>query len=154
MKRKIGVLPLIAVLLTALACAESSSDSVVLTHLLDEFLAGASTGSVESHERFWAEDLVYTSSNGTRTNKAEILRDLKSAEADDTSQNVVYSAADVDIRIYDDMAIVAFRLIGTATSDEVLVMQYLNTGTFLKRDELWQAVAWQATKIPDTGPGG
>ena len=28
------------------------------------------------------------------------------------------------------------------------VNHYLNTGTFLKRDGKWQAVAWQATVMP------
>jgi hypothetical protein len=28
------------------------------------------------------------------------------------------------------------------------VANYFNTGTFVKRDNKWQAVAWQATKIP------
>ncbi len=27
-------------------------------------------------------------------------------------------------------------------------MNYFNTGTFLKREGKWQAVAWQATIIP------
>jgi hypothetical protein len=44
------------------------------------------------------------------------------------------------------MAIVAFRLIGTA--EDGTVQQYFNTGTFLKRDGAWRVVAWQATKIP------
>jgi hypothetical protein len=39
---------------------------------------------------------------------------------------------------------VAFRLV-TATQ------QYFNTGTFVKREGRWQAVAWQATKIPADG---
>ena len=42
----------------------------------------------------------------------------------------VYSAADVDIRIYDDMAIVAFRLVA-ADADEG-TLDYFNTGTFGK----------------------
>jgi hypothetical protein len=28
-------------------------------------------------------------------------------------------------------------------------MNYFNTGTFLRRDGLWQVVAWQATRMPD-----
>ena len=28
-------------------------------------------------------------------------------------------------------------------------LNYFNTGTFLRRDGLWQVVAWQATRIPD-----
>jgi hypothetical protein len=35
-------------------------------------------------------------------------------------------------------------------------MQYLNTGTFAKRDGAWKAVAWQATRVPkktEAAPG-
>ena len=38
-------------------------------------------------------------------------------------------------------AVVAFRLVSEP-------QQYFNTGTFVKRGGRWQAVAWQATKIP------
>jgi hypothetical protein len=29
------------------------------------------------------------------------------------------------------------------------VTNYLNTGTFLRRNGKWQVIAWQSTKIPD-----
>ena len=48
-----------------------ANDADDLTALLHEFLAGA--GDAAAHERFWADELVYTSSSGTRTSKAEIM---------------------------------------------------------------------------------
>jgi hypothetical protein len=30
-----------------------------------------------------------------------------------------------------------------------VTVYYRNTGTFLKRNGKWQAVAWQATKVPE-----
>ena len=43
----------------------------------------------------------------------------------------------------------AFRLVGTTTSAAAVgVSNYLNTGTFLKRDGRWQVVTWQATHMP------
>ena len=46
-----------------------------------------------------------------------------------------------------DAAVVAFKLVGVpANGTETLY--YYNTGTFLKRNGTWKAVAWQATKIP------
>ncbi len=73
-------------------------------------------------------------------------------EAVDDGSPVVYSGEDVDIRIYGNMAIVAFKLVGTPTdkSGDADVLYYFNTGTFLKRDGAWSVVAWQATKIPPT----
>jgi hypothetical protein len=49
--------------------------------------------------------------------------------------------------------IVAFRVEGRTEQSDGKVEQahYRNTGTFLRRNGRWQAVAWQATKISDTG---
>jgi hypothetical protein len=43
--------------------------------------------------------------------------------------------------------VVTFRLVGTP-DDGSAALQYFNTGTFLKRDGEWRALAWQATVIP------
>lgn len=135
-------------LVFAAAPLAAQDDRAALADLLDTFLAGASTGDPAVHERFWADDLVYTSSAGSRTTKAAILESVRGAadEQPDTPA-VVYTAEDVDIRVYADMAVVAFRLVATP-SDDSAVLNYFNTGTFVARDGEWRAVAWQATRIP------
>ena len=76
--------------------------------------------------------------------------DSASGEESDTPPEVVYSGEEVDVRLYGDTAIIAFKLVGTPTDkgSGANVMYYFNTGTFLKRGGVWKAVAWQATKIP------
>ena len=134
-----------------LATAQSPApDEAALKALLTEFLDGASRNDAAVHDRFWAEDLIYTRSAGVRTNKAELMQALRSAPPpspeDPTS---VYSAEDVRVQQYGDTAIVAFRLIGTTTEGKTTeVLNFLNTGTFLRRDGRWQAVAWQSTRVP------
>jgi ketosteroid isomerase-like protein len=136
-------------LLLIFSYTATAGDIEDLSATLDEFLAHAD--QAPAHERFWAEDLVYTSSAGTRTNKAGILAGL--AQADSAAQEEAgpaYHAEDVDIRVYGDVAVVAFRLVA-ASDDESsgpVEQHYLNTGTFRKVDGRWQSVAWQATKIP------
>jgi len=46
--------------------------------------------------------------------------------------------------------VVAFRLVATPVDKfgEDAILNYLNTGTFLKRNGIWQVVAWQATQMP------
>jgi len=121
-----------------------------LTKLLDDFLAGASHDDAAMHERFWAEDLVYTGSSGRRIGKADILKDVRSSPAPGPGDpRTTFSAADVRVQQYGDSAVVAFRLVGTTERDgTVEVASYLNTGTFVKRGGRWQAVAWQATRVP------
>ena len=140
-------LPLLIVGLFALCSPARAGDVDEITALLHDFLKHASEAS--AHDRFWAEDLVYTSSRGTRTDKAEIMAGFDETEADSVP-DTEYSAEDVDIRLYGDMAVVAFRLVGAPTSTDADgdPQYYFNTGTFLKRDGIWKVVAWQATKIP------
>lgn len=125
-----------------------------LTKLLHDFLAGASRNDRAMHERFWADDLIYTGSSGRRIGKADILRGIdeetKASPAPAAEESAVYSAEDIRIQQYGDTAIVAFRLVGTTRKGEATeVANYFNTGTFLKRGGEWRAVAWQATKIPE-----
>ncbi|HEX5045092.1 MAG TPA: nuclear transport factor 2 family protein [Candidatus Polarisedimenticolaceae bacterium] len=130
----------LVVLLAVALLGAAPSDETALRRLLDAFLAGASVNDPAVHARFWAEDLVYTSSAGKRMGKADILRDVNHPSNTDASP-VTYTAQDVQVRLYGKTAVVAFRLV-TASQ------QYFNTGTFVKRNGAWQAVAWQATKIP------
>lgn len=133
-----------------LAQSATASDVDDLTGMLHDFLANSDKAAV--HERFWADDLVYSSSAGLRFGKADIMSgfDLASEEENAAPPAIVYSGVDVDVRLYGDTAIIAFKLVGTPTDEEsgVDAMYYFNTGTFLKRDGVWKAVAWQATKIP------
>lgn len=130
--------------------AQGAPDAAELARLLNEFLAGASRNDATVHDRFWADDLVYTGSSGRRVSKADILRDVRSAPAPKPGDpTTTYSAEDVRIRLYGTTAVVAFRLVGTTVRDGVTsVSKYFNTGTFLQRDGKWQVVAWQATALP------
>jgi hypothetical protein len=126
--------------------AETAPDAAELTKLLNEFLAGASRNDAAVHDRFWADDLIYTRSAGKRVGKTEIMANLKPKPGE---PETVFTAEDIRIQQYGTTAIVAFRLVGKIKKEnETHVANFLNTGTFLKRNGKWQAVAWQATKMP------
>jgi len=129
--------------------AAAAPDSAELTRLLREFLEGASRNDLATHNRFWADDLIYTSSNGRRLGKADIMRDVREEGPPKPEDGVtIFTAEDIRIQQYDATAIIAFRLVGTTRKgDKTEVANYLNTGTLLKRDGKWQAVSWQATKM-------
>lgn len=130
--------------------AQTAPDGAELTRLLHDFLAGAGRNDAAMHERFWADDLIYTSALGRRKGKAEIMRELRAEPAADAAgDTTVYTAEDIRIQQYGETAIVAFRLVATSDKEGAKeVSNYLNTGTFLKRNGKWQAVSWQATAMP------
>ena len=133
-------------LLFAVPVFASDGETRTLSMLLERFLAGASVNDAAVHERFWSDELVYTSSNGTRFGKSDILAGVRASAAEPPDETpTVYTAEDVDIRVYGDTAVVAFRLVGTSDDG---IQSYFNTGTFVRRDGEWRAVAWQATRIP------
>ena len=147
MLRRITSLIVTLFLSTTAAAEVAAPDAEELQRLLAYFLEGASRNDKAAHERFWADELVYTRSAGVRTNKAEILADL--AQGPDPSEPpTAYSAEDIRIQQYDDTAIVAFRLVGKVGGERPEMLNFLNTGTFLKRNGEWRAVAWQATRVP------
>ena len=127
-----------------------ASDTDDLKQMLDNFLAGVT--KAETHDRFWAEDLIYTSSSGTRTTKADIMSGFNAANnsPNEDAAGPVFTAEDVQIQVYGDAAVVAFRLLATPPvgAEELGVQNYFNTGTFLRRGGEWRVVAWQATIIP------
>lgn len=142
---------IISILLTPGVYGQTVSDTDELTRLLIEFLDGASRNDASVHDRFWADDLIYTGSGGRRVGKAEIMHDVRSAPEPKQGDPVItYTAEDIRIQQYGETAIVAFRLVAAMQTGEVTeFMHYFNTGTFLKREGIWQAVSWQATRIPD-----
>lgn len=147
-KRIFAPLMLILIFTAPAFCQDATAE---LTALLNEFLAGAGRNDVAIHEKFWAEDLIYTRSAGSRTTKAELMKGVRAAPpAKPDGPATVFTAEDVQIRQYGNTAVVAFRLVATSTGKDGAkeVSNFLNTGTFVKRSGRWQAVAWQATTAP------
>jgi ketosteroid isomerase-like protein len=143
---------IVIVMLTTGLHAQTAPDATELTALLKSFLDGASRNDAAVHDRFWADDLIYTTSSGLRKGKADIMRDLRSAPAPKPgAPTTTFTAEDIRIQQYGTTAIVAFRLVGISKKEgKTEVANYLNTGTFLKRNGKWQVVSWQATKMADT----
>lgn len=143
-----------SILLLSIGCglrAEiTAPDAAELTKLLQDFLAGASKNDTAMHDRFWADELVYTSALGRRKGKADIMRELRAEQTPKSEEGTTaYTAEEIRIQQYGDTAIVAFRLVAnTDKAGTKTVANYLNTGTFLKRNGKWQVVAWQATAMP------
>ena len=149
MRRSLTVAAVLWLAVPRLAECQAAKDAAELQALLAEFLAGASRNDAEMHDRFWADSLVYTRSTGRRIGKADLLKDVRSAPPGSLLPS--YSAEDVRVQQFGDAAVVAFRLVGTTRAPGLTERdEFLNTGTFVRRDGRWQAVAWQATRVPPT----
>src|SRR6266513_2159660 len=134
------------------AGAQTAPAAGELKQLLNEFLKAASTNNRAVFDRFFAEDVLYTRASGVTITKADIMRSLDSpqagsADAEHAQQRAAstYDSENVTVHQYGDMAVVNFTLVARPT-DGSAGQHYRNTGTFVKRDGRWQAVAWQATK--------
>ncbi len=150
MNRKRLLLTLMLLLFPVFASGQAAPDATELTRLVNQFLDGAGRNDAAIHERFWADDLIYTRGVGQRIDKAELMKGVRSAPAAKPDDPVtVYTAEEVRIQQYGNAAVVAFKLVGTTKRMDgtTSVSNHLNTGTFVKRKGMWQAVAWQATPV-------
>ena len=134
----------------AMATPAQTSATQEVTALLHEFMDAAGRGDRAEFDKFFADDVIYTRATGVVRTKADIMESLgKPATASEGKST--YSAEDITVHAYGDTVVVAFRLEGRTKHDDgkVETAHYRNTGTFLRRNGRWQAVAWQATKISE-----
>jgi ketosteroid isomerase-like protein len=130
--------------------AAESAISQQLTQVVRSFLANVPKGDRQTFENFFADDVIYTRSAGVTVDKAEILRNIDVHAVNEPK--ATYEADDFTVHPYGNMAVVNFRLMQHNEKDGKQETHYFrNTGTFLKRNGKWQVVAWQATKIPESG---
>ena len=119
-----------------------------VTQLVRDFLANVPKNDPKVFQEFFADDVIYTRAVGVTVTKADILKNIDVRAASDPQ--ATYDADDFTVHPYGEMAVVNFRLImhnnegGKATTS-----YFRNTGTFMKKNGKWQAVAWQATKVPE-----
>ena len=142
---KARALALLACMAMVAAPATRADDVTAITTLLHDFLAN--TDKAAAHERIWAEELVYTSSSGTRSGKPERMAAFAAGTQPASLSENVYRGEDVKVQLYGNTAVLTFRLVAEPR-DGSATRQFFNTGTFVKRNDEWRAVAWQATAIP------
>lgn len=119
-----------------------------VTQLVRDFLANVPKNDPKVFQEFFADDVIYTRSVGVTVTKADIIKNIDVRATNEPQ--ATFEADDFTVHPYSDMAVVNFRLIMHNTENGKPTTAYFrNTGTFLKRNGKWQAVAWQATKVPD-----
>jgi hypothetical protein len=127
--------------------ASTAGEQEVIS-LVQNFLNNVPKNEKSTFDRFFADDVIYTRGTGQVITKQNILADTGSTTV--PRANATFSGEDFNIHQYGDMTIVNFRLVMHAIDNGKSVTRaFRNTGTFMKRNGQWQAVAWQATPIAE-----
>ncbi|KPD21099.1 nuclear transport factor 2 family protein [Idiomarina abyssalis] len=135
-------------LLFSITSLAQESVEEATTKAVKAFLYGASINSPKAHDRFWAEELTYTSSSGNRFGKEHLMSGMKDAKAKDPEKvEVWYEAEDIEVKQFGDTVVFNFTL--TAEEEGKVTKYYYNTGVLIERDGRWQAVNWNATEVPE-----
>jgi len=103
------------------------------------------TGDAAAVDRIEAPDIVNTGPDGTVTNKAKDIEDIRSC-------NLTATSVDLDnlkVRIYGHTAVATYTytLKGGASGGKDISGQYRETDTLVQSRGKWQVVACQTTKI-------
>lgn len=134
---------LLAIVLLSLSSSLALANDSVESRL-EWFLSTVTCAS--THQAFWADDLIYTSSTGARFGKATIVEGMSGC---DDSASVRYEAADVTVRYVNDVALLTFQLLMFEGNAEQPVSRFYNSGVLVNQSGEWQATMWQATVIPN-----
>lgn len=114
--------------------------------LVREFLAKVDDPAM--HDRFWAEDLVYTSGMGVVRSKSDIMKSMRESVAAPKKEGekpTTYTAEEITVKEHGEFAVLNFKLV--AKTEGEADKFFRNTGTLRKRNGKWQVIAWQATPI-------
>ena len=95
-------------------------------------------------ERLYADDYVYTHSNGTVNNKAQEIAEYMSSEMKWTA----HKSDDLKVRMYHDVAIVTGLSTLTGSAKGYVSGPRRFTELWVRRNGRWQTVGGQSTLVP------
>jgi len=102
-------------------------------------------GDVAALDAVLSEDLSYTHATGVHETKAEFLAKLKAGQLKYES----ITPEDLQVRVYGTMGVVTgVSRVKVQSRGEALSFQLRFTDVYVKKDNRWQMVAWQATRLP------
>ena len=133
---------------TAQAASNSAQESAQ-TELIDvvkNFLKEVPENERSTFDRFFADDVIYTRGTGQVISKKDILADAGKPAL--LRAKATFSGEDFNVHPYGELAVVNFKLVMHASdNDKPVTRTFRNTGTFMRRNGQWLAIAWQATPI-------
>jgi ketosteroid isomerase-like protein len=112
--------------------------------LVSELATAQTRNDTSALDRIWAAEFTFTNSSGEVQTKAQRLAEIKSGELKFESLSI----DDVQVRVYGDTAVVTSR--GTVKGQrrgQDIGGQSRSTSVYVKKQERWQLVATQITRI-------
>ncbi len=102
-------------------------------------------GDVAALDEILSDDLTYTHATGVHESKAEFLAKLKSGQLKYES----LTPEDMLVRVYGTTGVVTgVASVKVHVQGQLLTFQLRFTDVYVKKDNRWQMVAWQATRLP------
>lgn len=132
---------------TVKAAEDSAPAKQELIAVVQDFLKNVPANKRETYDHFFADDVIYTRNSGQVVTKKDILAGTGNPAAERAT--ATFSGEDFTVHQYGEMAVVNFRLVMHPNDPNAATRSFRNTGTFMKRNGQWQAVAWQATPIAE-----
>jgi ketosteroid isomerase-like protein len=143
-KFMLGLMSIALLVVPASRAQTSKAAEQELVKVEDDWKKAVIDRDTAALQRLHADEYIATDQEGAVWNKAEDI-DIDSKGA---SRVTSYKLEDVKVRLYGDVAVVTGRnaskgtLLGNPVSGKVRF-----TDVFVKRDDRWQCVASQATRI-------
>jgi ketosteroid isomerase-like protein len=132
---------------SSLKADRESKEAQALLKVEREWLEAFKNRDKAALDRILADDFIFTDEEGQVYSKAQYIEAVTKIIKVDS-----YDIGDITIRVYGDTGIVGARWTGKITvdgKDASGAIRY--TDTCVKRQERWQVVASQDTRIPKKG---
>ncbi|CAN5320682.1 hypothetical protein BH18GEM1_BH18GEM1_18630 [soil metagenome] len=123
---------------------QKGDDEQAVRQLLNELYTALGRNDTAALDRIYADDYTLVNEDGVLTTKAPRLAAIKSGELKFES----VSFDEVNVRLYGNTAVATYRAINKVQfKGQEIGGQFRVTVTLVKKNERWQVVAAQVTRI-------
>ena len=129
--------------------ADAAKAADMVKELDAKRFAAQTKNDMEALTTLLADDLVYVHSSAKADGKSEFIDSMRSGRTKYES----IEPSDVKVRVYGNTAIVnGLAKLTVATNGQSNSFSLRYTDVWVMRDNKWQMVSWQSTRVPEPTP--